>query len=170
MVRHFVVLSAFAMPKRGIRRRRTRGKFRHRRSVEALQRERAQQNLRVVLERRLAWRPVKRIWLGLAARLVFMRPCWKEDAPRVLQLAAQDLAGRLHGVAEQQTTPSGGANVKGMGGNHLCRHRWVVRVGDNRLYLSLSSHTKAGGQRLPYIWVQGKQVLVRRVCFMFRAL
>ena len=166
------MLSAFTMPKRGKRRRRRRGKFRHRRSVEALQRrrERAQQHLRVVLERRLAWRPVKRIWLGLAARLVFMRPCSKEDAPGVLQLAAQDLASRLRGVAEQQTTPSGDANVKGVGGNHLCRHRWIVRVGDSGLYLSLSSHTKAGGQRLPYIWVQGKQVLVRRVCFMFRAL
>ena len=88
----------------------------------------------------------------------------------MLQLAAQDLASRLCGVAEQQKTPSGDANVKGVGGDHLCRHRWIVRVGDSRLYLSLSSHTKAGGQRLPYIWVQGKQVLVRRVCFMFRAL
>ena len=94
--------------------------------MEALRRrrERAQQHLRVVLERRLAWWPVKRIWLDLAARLVCMRPCSKEDAPGVLQLA-QDPAGRLHGVAEQQKTPSGDANVKGMGGNHLCRHRWM---------------------------------------------
>ena len=88
----------------------------------------------------------------------------------MLQLAAQDLAGRLHGVAEQQKTPSGNANVKGLNGNHLCRHCWILRVGESRLYLSLSLHTKAAGQRLPYIWVQGKQVLVRRVCFMFRAL
>ena len=168
----FAVFSACAMPGRGKRRRHRRGGFCHRRSAAALQRrrDRAQQHLRAVLEKRLAWWPVRRVWLGLAARLVFLRPCSKDDAPGVLKLAAQDLANRLRGNAEQETTPSGDVNVKGAGGDHLCRHRWIVRVGGGRLFLSLSSNTKTGGQRLPYIWVQGKQVLVRRVCFMFHAL
>ena len=130
MFRYFAMFSACAMSKRGKRHHRRRGGFRHRRSAAVLQRrwDRARQHLRVVLEKRLAWRPVRRIWLGLAARLVFLRPCTKEDAPGVLQLAAQDLANRLRGVAEQQATPSGDENVKGAGGDHLCRHRWIVRV------------------------------------------
>ena len=172
MFRTFAMFSTCAMPRRGKRHRRRRGGFCHRRSAAALQRrrDRARQRLKAVLEKRLAWRPVRRFWLGLAARLVFLRPCTKDDAPGVLKLAAQDLANRVRGIAEQETTLSGDVSVKGAGGDHLCRHHWIVRVGGSRLFLSLSSNTKTVDQRLPYIWVQGKQVLVRRVCFMFRAL
>ena len=172
MYRTFAMFSTCAMPGRGKRHRRRRGGFCHCRSAAALQRrrDRARHHLRAVLHKRLAWWLVRRIWLGLATRLVFLRPCTKDDAPGVLKLAAQDLANRLRGIAEQETTPSGDVNVKGAGGDHICRHRWIVKVGGSRLFLSLSSNTKAGGQRLPYIWVQGKQVLVRRVCFMFHAL
>ena len=55
--------------------------------------------------RRLAWRPVRRNWLGLLARLVFDRPCTWAEAPALLKLAAEDLGERLHSVAEQQLTP-----------------------------------------------------------------
>ena len=158
MFRTFAMFSTCAMPGRGKRRRHRRGGFCHRRSAAALQRrrDRAQQHLRAVLEKRLAWWPVRRMGLGLAARLVFLRPCSKAYAPGVLKLAAHDLANRLRGIAEQEKTPSGDVNVTGAGGDHLCRHRWIVRVGGDRLFLSLLSNTKTGGQRLPYIWVQGK--------------
>ena len=119
-----------------------------------------------VRARRLAWRPVRRIWLGTQARLVFDRACPRDDAPGLLELAVKDLGQRLQSHAEQLFTVSGSPNDKDAG-NHLSRHRWCVRVGSRAIHLSLSSNRWIGGAQSPYIWVQGSQLLVRRVAYMF---
>ena len=115
-----------------------------------------------VRARRLAWRPVGRIWLGTQARLVFDRASPRNKAPKLLELAAKDLGQRLQSHGEQLFKVSGSPNVKDAG-NHLCRHRWRVRVGNHTTYPSLSSNRRIGGAKLPYIWVPGTQSLVRRV-------
>ena len=109
---------------------------------------------------------MRHIWLGTQARLVFDRACPRDEAPGLLELATKDLGQRLHSHAEQMFTASGSPDVKDAG-NHLCRHRWRVRVGSRAIYLSLSSNRRIGGAQLPYIWVQGTQLLVRRVAYMF---
>ena len=116
--------------------------------------------------KRLAWRPVRRIWLGTQARLVFDWACPRDEAPGLLELAGKDLGQRLQSHAEQLFTASGSPNIKDAG-NHLCRHRWRVRVNSRVIYLSMSPNLRIGGAQLPYIWVQGTQLLVRRVAYMF---
>ena len=109
------------------------------------------------------------IWLGTQARLVFDRACPREEAPELLALAVNDLAQCLETHADQLVTPLGSPDVKGAG-DHLCRHRWRVKVGGNAIYLPLSAHSQVGGARLPYIWVQGTQLLVHRVAYTFHSM
>ena len=119
--------------------------------------------------RRLAWRLVRRIWLGAQAKLVFHRACARDEAPGLLDLPAKDLGQCLQSHAEQMFTASGSPNVKDAG-NHPCRHRWHVRVGNYAIYISLSSNRRIGGAQLPYIWVQGTQLLVHPVAHMFHSM
>ena len=116
----------------------------------------------VLRARRLAWRPVRRIWFGTQARLVFDRACPRDEAPDLLALAAKDQPAKL-------VTPPGCPDVKGAG-DPLCRHLWHVKVGGNAIYLSLSAHSRVGGAWLPYVWVQGNQLLARRVAYMFHSM
>ena len=118
---------------------------------------------------RLAWRPVRRIWLGTQARLVFERACPRAKAPGLLELAAKDLGQRLQSQAKQLFTDPGSPDVKDAS-NHLFRHHWHVRVNSRAIFLSISSNRQIGGAQLPYIWVQGTQRLVRRVAYMFHSM
>ena len=61
---------------------------------------------------RLARWPVRRLWLGAQARLVFHRPCARSDAADLLAAAAVDLAARLRGTAIQDRDPAGSPDVK----------------------------------------------------------
>ena len=78
----------------------------------------------VVRARRLAWRPVRCIWLGSQAHRVFDQAYTWAEAPAPLKLAAKVLGQRLPSEAEQLLTDAGDPNVKDAASNHLCRHRW----------------------------------------------
>ena len=95
-----------------------------------------------------AWRPVRRIWLGMQARLVFDRARARHEAPGLLELAAKDLGQPLQSHAEQLFKASGSRDVNDAG-NHLCRHHWCVRVGSRAIYLLQSSNRRIGGAQLP---------------------
>ena len=118
-----------------------------------------------VRARRLAWRLVCHVWLATQACLVFDWACLRAEAPGLLELAAKDLGQRLPSQAEQLFTDSGSPDVKDAS-NHLCRHCWRVRT----IFLLISSNRWIGGAQLPYIWVQGTQLLVRRVACMFHSM
>ena len=107
-------------------------------------------------------------WLGSQARLVFDQVCPRAEAPGLLELAAKDLGQRLQSQAEQLFTDSGSPGVKDA--SNLCRHRWRGRVNSRAIFLSISSNRRIGGAQLPYIWVQGTQLLVRRVAYMFHSM
>ena len=160
------------MPRRNRHHRRPRqhrGGVRRHRSAEAVGRRRlrAQQHAQYVLARHLARRSVHRVWLGTQARLIFDRPCAPAEAPGLLHDAVADLASRLGGTARQMFRPDGSPDVKDERGQHLCRHRWRLKLGVRELTLSLSDHKQVGGDR-PYLWVQGGLLLVRRLAYMFR--
>ena len=166
-----VLWYVFLIMKRRVRsRRHHRGRQHHRRSAQALKcrRERAHLHMCAVRARRLAWRRVRRIWLGSQARLVFDQVCMRAEAPELLEWAAKDLGQRLQSQAEQLFTDAGSPDVKDA--NHLCRHRWRVRVYSRAIFLSLSSNRRVGGAQLPYICVQGTRLLVRRVAYMFHSI
>ena len=98
----FLCIVSIIMPRRCRRRQHRRGRQHHHRSAQALERrrERARLHMCAVHARRLAWRPGRRIWLGTQARLVFDGACQRDDAPRLLELAAKDLGQRLQSRAE----------------------------------------------------------------------
>ena len=102
---------------------------------------------------RLAKWPVRRLWPGTQAWLVFQRPCARPDAPALLAAAAVDLAGRWHGVATQDRNPDGRPEVKSDIEGHFCRHRWRLRRGGLTTTLTLSANRKVEGQALLYVWV-----------------
>ena len=118
---------------------------------------------------RLTRRSVRKVSLGTQARLIFDRPCALVEAPELLRDAAADLTSRLGGTAHQMVTAAGNPEVKDAAGQHLCRHKWRIRLGGRELALSLSAHKQVGGNR-PYLWIQGNMLLVRRVAYMFKAL
>ena len=134
------------MTRRGWSRWHRRGRQHHRRSAQALERrrERVRLHMCAVRTRRLAWRLAHHIWLGTQARLVFDRACPRDKVPGPLELAAKDLGQHLQSHAEQVFTASGSPDVKDAG-NHLCRHRWRVRVNSRAIYLSISSNRRIGG-------------------------
>ena len=77
------------MVKRKRKRSRARGRLGgrpHRRSVQAAARRwaRAQQHVRDVRSRRLAWRTVRRVIVGTQARLIFAQPCAEQEALALL--------------------------------------------------------------------------------------
>ena len=144
----------------------------HRRSGQAAARRwaRAQEQVREVRSRRLAWCPVRRVILGTQARLIFAQLCVEWVAPALLQAAAVDLAARLR-ASPDQATLRGNPDVKVPGQRHLCCHCWRMVVegeGGGVVYLSLSSHHRGGGVSLPYIWLQGIPAVVWRVAGFFR--
>ena len=47
---------------------------------------------------------------------------------------------------------------------------FVGIAGACAIFLLLSSNRRIGGAQLPYIWVQGTQMLVRRVAYMFHSI
>ena len=141
----------------------------HRRSVQATARRaaHAEARLSAVRAHRAAGRAVRHVYVGGTARLVFSVPFPAGEAPAVLRDAAFDIAGRLRIVPDQGLTTRGSPDVKVAGQKHHCRHRWRLLLEEGPIFLSLSTHHREGGQALPYLWIQGRPALVRRVAAMF---
>ena len=99
---------------------------------------------------------------------MFDLACRRAEAPGLLELAAKVLRQQFQSQAEQLFTDSGNPNVKDAS-NHLCSHRWRLRVNSRAMFLTISSNRRIGGAQLPYILLQGSQLLVRPVAYMFHS-
>ena len=114
--------------------------------------------------------PVRRLWLGARARLVFQRPCTRSDAADLLAAAAMDLAACLRGTAVQDRDPAGNPGVKFDIPGHFCRHRWRLHTGIQTAFLTLSTNRRVEGRTFPYVWVQAGPHLALCVARLFRPL
>ena len=118
-----------AMPRRrGGRKakRRHRGGRRHKCSKAAAARRQPKGHFHqrwVAASRPPKW-PIRRLWMGAQAQMVFQRPCARPDAPALLATAAADLAGRLRGIARHDRNPDGRLDVTSDILGHFCRRRW----------------------------------------------
>ena len=88
---------------------------------------------------------MRRIWLGMQARLVFDRACTRAKAPVLLELTVKDLGQRLPSQARQLFTDSVSPDAKNAS-NHLCRHWWRVRMNSRAIFYRYPPTARLGGR------------------------
>ena len=113
--------------------------------------------------------PVRcRVYLGQQPRSYLGVAVSMEQAPSVLQRALAAVARRVSGDV-RQVLADGSPVVKKSSG-HPCCHGWILLFGERRawrLSSSLLHHRKVDGQRVPYLWIQGRPAAVWAVCTHF---